>query len=114
MSLMTFSQAPGPTKVAEAPLPRKLRELLEDHPEYLLQLEAALAKVESEPASIVTPLERAVRAIEGAAEAINLHSRKKLANAKDSGDEVCVAASEEEIKVVNRLLWKELWAGDRF
>lgn len=109
---MTLPQTPAPVKAAGAPLPRKLCELLEEFPGYLLQLEVALAKVVAEPASIATPLERAVCAIEDAAEAVNVQARKKLAIARDDGDAAGIAAAEEEMKVVNRLLWTELWAGD--
>lgn len=109
---MTLSQAPVSAKSGQVPLPGKLRELLGDFPEYILQLEGALAKVVAESASIVTPLERAVWAIEGVAEALNVQARKKLASAQDGGDPVTIAAAEEEMRVVNRVLWKELWAGD--
>ncbi len=109
---MTFSQEPGSGNAVEAPLPGKLRELLKELPEYLFQVEVALAKVVTEPASIATPLERAVWAIEGAAEAVNVQARKKLAIARDDGDAAGIAAAEEEMKLVNQLLWKELWAGD--
>ena len=109
---MTQSQPPASGDLTEAPIPKKLRELLEEFPECIVQLEVALAKVVAEPASIVTPLERAVSAIEDVAEALNVQARKRLESSLDAGDAEKVASAEREMKLLNRLLWKELWAGD--
>lgn len=109
---MTMSQPPASGNLTEAPIPKKLRDLLEEFPECIVQLEVALAKVVAEPASIVTPLERAVWAIEGVLEDFNAQARDDLEIARRSGDAEKLAAADKKLKLMRRAYMKQAWIGD--
>lgn len=68
------------------PVPRQLREMLKDYPEYIDRIQSALNRVVEKKTSGVGPFERAIWMLEGALESFYSEARRELKAAEESGD----------------------------
>ena len=94
------------------PVPRKLREILNDYPGHLERLQEVLRQVTEKQPFTAPQLDRVIWALEGQLEAFHTEARSELEAAVASGDDGAVASAEAKEKLMSQLLWKDGWLGD--
>lgn len=78
------------------PVPARLREILQDYPEYLQQLQQHLSEVVAKPFGVTPLFEQAIWAIEDALDTFIDKAQDELAIAKQGGDPVAIEQAKKK------------------
>ena len=100
------------SKLAPPPVPRKLCELLQDHPDQIARLQEALDQSSDRPSPRIQPFDEAVWALENRLDALLIAAQDDLASAEASGDPVMIGKAREREALISRARPKFLWISD--
>ncbi len=95
-----------------SPVPRKLREIFQSHPELLQEVQNGLDQLAAKPSPGTPIFEQAVWVVEDTLSALAQRARDDLASAEQSGDAAAIEAAKSKQSVVTQAKPKQVWLVD--
>lgn len=101
------------TSHPQPPVPRRLKELLTDHPELIARIQEALSfSADKSRRSPFAPFEDAVSVLQGEFDAMLSDARKEVARAEARDDATAIATAKQKEALVAKARYKGNWIGD--
>lgn len=94
------------------PVPQRLRDMLQAHPELIERLQESLNRVITNPVKSQPPFEVAIWELEGTIEGFVEEARKELEAAEASGEPAAIEQARSKLSLMRSAGFKGRWLGD--